>query len=238
MSDSPIRYPVPWDQVWSLWPHIARGTRRSVDEFSAAIVARMQPAPVLEGLDELPPDGRFLLAANHYERQGLWILHSASVITQAVRQRYGPGDPPVRWLATANWPPLRLGPWRIPNPGDWLLPRVAHALSCYPVSFLGSNPAYTARSIRRILKDARTLDRPIGLFPEGVAGKAGNLTEPLPGVGRLIAQLAKLGLPLVPCGIGEAGRFVVRFGPPIPPAELLAVDDPGRLAMCRIASLL
>jgi hypothetical protein len=237
MSDSPIRYPVPWDQVWSLWPHIARGTRRSVDEFSAAVAARLHPPPLIEGMSHLPASARFVLAANHYERPGLWILHSASVLTQAIRRHYGPGDPPVRWLVTANWPPIRLGPLRLPNPGDWLLPRVAHALSCYPVSFHGSDPAFTARSIRRILKDARSLDRPIGLFPEGVAGKAGQLANPLPGVDRLIAQLARLGLPVVPCGISESGRLVVRFGPPLEPAALLAASDPARLAMDRIATL-
>ncbi len=238
MSEAPIRYPVPWGPVWSLWPHVARGTRRNVDEFSASVVERMQPQPLIEGLEHLPSSGRFLLAANHYEREGLWILHSASVITQAIRRHYGEGDPPVRWLVTANWPPVRLGPLKLPNPGDWLLPRVAHALGCYPVSFHGANPAFTARSIRQILKDTRTMTRPIGLFPEGVAGKAGQLTEPLPGVDRLIAQLAKLGLPVVPCGISESGRFVIRFGPAIDPGELLAAQDAASLTMSHIASLI
>jgi hypothetical protein len=209
-----------------------------VDEFSASVVAQMAPPPLLEGLDHLPPAGRFLLAANHYEREGLWILHSASVITQAIRRHYGEGDPPVRWLVTANWPALHLGPLTLPNPGDWLLPRVAHALACYPVSFHGANPAFTARSIRSLLKDARTMTRPIGLFPEGVAGKAGQLSDPLPGVDRLVFQLARLGVPVVPCGISESGRFIVRYGPVIDPPELLAAHDPARLTMSRIASLI
>lgn len=238
MSDSPIRYAVPWEQVFSLWPHVARGTRRSVDEFSAAVVSRLDPPPLVDGLMNLPHSARFVLAANHHERPGLWILHSASVLTQAICRHYGPGDPPVRWLVTANWPPLRFGPLKLPNPGDWLLPRVAHALSCYPVSFQGANPAYTANSVRRLLKDARSMERPIGLFPEGVAGKAGRLAEPLPGVDRLLAQLARLGLPVVPCGISEAGRLVARFGPPVDPAGLLASPRPAGLVMDRIAQLL
>jgi hypothetical protein len=178
-----------------------------------------------------------VLAANHYERQGLWILHSAAVITNAIRLHYGLGDPPVRWLATANWPRLRLGPWSLPSPGDWLLPRVAHALWCYPISFHGSNPAYTARSIRQLLKDAPAMERPIGLFPEGVAGKAGRLADPLPGVDRLIARLARIGLPVVPCGISEAGRFVIRFGPAIGCGEILEASDGARLVMARIRTL-
>lgn len=237
MSDK-ISYPVPWDRVFGLTPHIANGTRENLDAFTGSIVARMDPPPEVHGLDTMPASARFLLAANHYQRKGLWILHSASALTQAIRGCYGPGDPPVRWLVTANWPPLRIGPWKFPSPGDWLLPKVAHALHCYPVSFAGANPGFTAASLRRVLRDASVVDRPIGLFPEGVAGSAGVLTDPLPGVDRLVAQLARRGLPAVPAGISENGRFIVRFGPPIPPEDLLAAPDPARLIMERIATLI
>src|SRR5690242_6156066 len=128
-----LRYPVPWGPVLSLGPHIRRGTRTSVDEFSAAIVKRIRPEPRLVDLDRLPESPRFVLAANHYQRKGLWILHTGAVLTQAIRKRYGPGDPPVRWMVTANWPPVRIGHWQFRSPGDWLLPRVANTLACYPV---------------------------------------------------------------------------------------------------------
>jgi hypothetical protein len=235
----PIQYPVPWDQVYSLWPHIANGTCRNVDDFSGKIVAKMEPPPIYEGLEHLPADPRFLLVANHYQRQGLWIIHVASAITQAIANRYGrQADPPVRWVVTANWPPLRVGSYKLPNPGDWLLPRVAHALSCYPVSFSGNDPAFTARSIKRILRDSESLDRPIGLFPEGVAGAAGRLTDPLPGVERLIALLAKRKLPAVPVGISESGRFVIRFGKLVTAAELLDSEDAARFLLGRVKELI
>lgn len=221
-----------------LTPHILHGTQESVDAFSAAVVSQMDPPPLIEGQQHLPADPRFLLVANHYQRPGLWILHSASVLTQAIRRHYGELDPPVRWIVTANWPPLRVGKWRIASPGDLLLPRVANALACYPVSFAGQNPAFTAHSLRRILREARTLPCPIGLFPEGAAGVAGRLHPPLPGVGRLIAHLAKAGLPAVPAGISEAGRFLIRFGAPVAPAELLAAPDAAALTMQRVAALL
>lgn len=235
----PIQYPVPWREVFGLTPFIARRERRDIDDFTRAIVARMTPPPLFEGLDLLPASPRFLLAANHYQRKGLWILHSAAAVTQAIVRRYGPHPAPVRWLVTANWPRVRLGPLSFPSPGDWLLPKVAHTLWCYPVSFAGSNPAYTARSLRAVLRDARPAERPIGLFPEGVAGSAGVLTDPLPGTERLIQQLARLGLPAVPCGISEAqGRFHIRFGPAVEPQELTAAPDAARLVMDRIARLI
>lgn len=237
--NGPIRYPVPWDEVFGLTPFIAHRRRRNVEEFTRSIVSRMAPPPRIDGLELLPDSPRFLLVANHYQRKGLWILHSAAVITQAIAARYGAHPAPVRWLVTANWPRVRLGPFSFRSPGDWLLPRVAHALWCYPVSFAGSNPAFTARSLRTLLKDARTTDRPIGLFPEGVAGLAGLLTDPLPGSERLIAQLALLGLPAVPCGIGESeGRFVIRFGPPVPATEVASAEDPARFVMARVGELM
>ena len=232
-----VSYPVPWDLVFGLWPHMLHRTPTSVDAFSAGIVARLQPQPLMEGLENLPRSPRFVLAANHYQRPGLWIMHAASVLTQAIRQHYGPGDPPVRWMVTANWPPLKMGPLRIPSPGDILLPRVADALACYPVSFARTNPAYTARSLRRILREAPTLERPLGLFPEGVAGVAGQLTDPIPGVDRLLARLAKHGLPVQPAAISEGqGRLIVRFGPTITCTELLAATDPAQLTMQRITA--
>jgi hypothetical protein len=240
----PIQYPVPWDQVYSLWPHIANGTRRNVDDFSGQIVAKMDPPPLYEGLENLPADPRFLLVANHYQRQGLWIIHVASAITQAIANRYGrQADPPVRWVVTANWPPVRIGSYQLPNPGDWLLPRVAHALSCYPVSFSGNNPAFTARSIKRILRDCDSvnrdgLDRPIGLFPEGVAGAAGQLTDPLPGVDRLIALLAKRQMPALPVGASESGRFVIRFGKLVTPKDLLGSEDAARFLLRQVEHLI
>jgi hypothetical protein len=233
-----VSYPIPWDLVFGLWPNMLHRTATSVDAFSAGICSRIQPEPLITGWENLPLSPRFVLAANHYQRPGLWIMHAASVLTQAIRKHYGPGDPPIRWMVTANWPPIKLGPLRFRSPGDILLPRVADALACYPVSFAGSNPAYTARSLRRILREAPHLDRPLGVFPEGVGGIAGKLSDPLPGVARLFSLLAKHGLPVQPAGISERqGRLAVRFGTGISCAEITAAPEAGQLAMQRIAQL-
>ena len=234
-----VSYPIPWRSVFNLWPNMLHRTPTSVDAFSASIVANLPLAPRITGLENLPPSARFVLAANHYQRPGLWIMHPASVLTQAIRQHYGPADPPVRWMVTANWPPIKFGPWKFRSPGDILLPRVADALACYPVSFVRSNPAYTARSLRRILREAPLLNRPLGIFPEGVAGSAGKLTDPIPGVNRLLSHLAKHGLPVQPAAIGEEqGRLLVRFGPTISCAAILEARDAAKFTMQHIAEIL
>lgn len=242
-SGRPVEYPVPWDLVAGLAPHVARGTRRHIGEFTRAIVERMRPGPRYEGLDRLPEDGRFVLAANHYQRKGLWILHTAAAITQAVVARYGgENDPPVRWVVTANWPRWRIvGNLSMASPGDWVLPKVAEVLQCYPVSFAGANPEFTARSVRRMLREARTaaLARPIGIFPEGVAGSAGRMSEPLAGVERVLVQLARCGWPVAPCGVSEHdGRLVLRFGDPVAAGEVARQGgESARAVMRRIGEL-
>ncbi|MBS1827839.1 MAG: hypothetical protein JST93_21190 [Acidobacteria bacterium] len=233
----PLQYGAPWGAIYRMWPSIASGSRYSVDVFSREVVSRMQPPPRSEGMENIPADPGFLICANHYQRKGMWILHPASAITQSIRAKRGPSEAPVRWVVTANWPKWRLGSWQVPNPGDWLLPRVAHALHCYPVSFAGANPAYTARSLRRLLQDARSLNAPIGLFPEGVGGAAGRIGEALPGVERLIQMLARQGVRVLPVGIREENRLVIRFGTMIEPGLLAEAGDAARLVMGRIADL-
>jgi 1-acyl-sn-glycerol-3-phosphate acyltransferase len=230
----PLRYAVPWDLVFGLAPHLANRTRRDIFDFTRAIVERMQPPPVHEGLEHIPATAPFVLVANHYQRKGLWILHTAAALTQAIARVRGPADPPVRWMVTANWPPWRLGSFSIPSPGDRLLPRVAEALQCYPVSFSGTNPAYTAGTLRRLLKDARVSATPIGIFPEGVAGAAGSLTKPLAGVDRVLDHLRR---PVLPCAVSENGGFVLRFGPLIPP-EAWEGQDAAQVAMAAVGALM
>lgn len=237
LSSDRLSYSVPWRLLASHGPNFAKRIPISIDDFTTAIVGRMETPPLIVGADQLPPTGRFVLAANHYQRKGLWILHAAAALTHAIRLHYGPGDPPVRWIVTANWPRIQVGPLSFPSPGDFLLPRVAEVWSCYPVSFHGTNPSYTARSLRHILRETPRSSRPLGLFPEGVLGSAGKVAGPLPGVERLLVHLANAGVPTVPAGISEAGRLVLRFGPVISPRELSGARDAGQLVMEKISEL-
>ena len=181
------------------------GTARqtSVDRFSAGFASRIQPEP---------RDLRAGASARQSAlRAGRQSLPAARALDRARRvrpdasdhRRYGPVDPPVRWIVTANWPPLRMGPWKLPSPGDWLLPRVAQALAAIPVAFAGTNPEFTARTLRRLLRDARTLDCPIGLFPEGAAGTAGRLVRLPSRRGPAAAAIGKIGLAPVPAASGK-----------------------------------
>ena len=220
---TPQSHPVPWKQVLALTRHIRDGSLAPMGRLYADIASRLVPVPEIVGEDRLPAQSRFLLVANHYQRPGLWIAYPAALIADVISRHYRIPDLPVRWLVTANWPRWRLGPWRFPSPGDWLLPRVAAATGCFSIPFAGSDPMHTARSLRRLLREVATSPCPIGLFPEGVAGQAGRPAPPLPGVDRLIRRLAGTGLPAVPVHIDEIdGRLSVSFLETVPAVDVFS----------------
>src|SRR4051812_18995594 len=53
----------------SVFPHVARATRASLDEASAALVRELSPKPLIECADLLPRNPRFVVVANHYQRK-------------------------------------------------------------------------------------------------------------------------------------------------------------------------
>ena len=71
------------------------------------------------------------------------------------------------------------------------------------------------------------MNRPIRLFPEGVAG-AGD---------RLISHLAKLGLPAVRVGVSEEDRLVIRIVAAVSVDEWRGSPVAARLLMGRIQCL-
>ncbi len=188
--------------------------------------ARRPPPP--------PSSPPFVVAANHYERRGLWIAHSTAAIAHAVAQRT-PRDTPFRWLVTANFPPLRLGPWKLPSPGDLFLPHVARALGYFSVPFAASNPARTARSLLAALREAPHCV--LGLYPEGAQAAAGSIGPPLPGMDRFFLRLAQRNLPTLPTRISDNSRqLIIDFLSPISPAQLAGNPAPASAVMDWIAN--
>jgi 1-acyl-sn-glycerol-3-phosphate acyltransferase len=230
---SELRYPVPWDLVFSLAPHIARRTQAPTAALLASLVDRMPAPPLFHGLENIPASPPFVIAANHYQRRGLWIAHSTAAIAHAVAQRT-PRETPFRWLVTANFPPLRLGPWKLPSPGDLFLPHVARALGYFCVPFAASNPARTARSLLAALRQAPRCV--LGIYPEGAQAGAASIGPPLPGMDRLFRLLAQRNLPILPARIsGNSTQFVIEFLPPVSPAQLAANPVPATTVMDLIA---
>lgn len=167
----------------------------------------------VEGLENVRPQGSFVLAMNHYDREGLRPYHCAMVISAALAQ-HRPGNPEVRWAFTSELYGRRLGPIPIPVPLiRWVFRRIARMYNMVVMprrTELVMGRAAALRHLTRALAEA-----PVGLAPE--AAGSGRLIEPPAGSGIFFAMLARRGYPVLPVGIWEDadGTLVVRFGEPL-----------------------
>ena len=226
-----FRYPFPWDLFAGLARDLPAG-RRSLAREAAEMTGRMNPPPVVQGVDEIPSAGAMMVAVNHYQRRGLWIAWTASAVTAAVAARRG-GDPPIRWLVTGG---LRWRQWEgkggeVPLMRQ-LLRRVAdvYGMTALPLSGSGRRAA-ALRAWLRFSEQGEVL----GVFPEGLAGRHAALGRPEEGFDALARWLAAHAIPIVPCGVTEVeGRLRVCFGSRV---YLTTEDAPGERVMEAIAAL-
>ena len=189
------------------------GRRRSFTRDSQLVLdANREYARRIEGLDNVPKEGSFILVMNHYGRRGLRPYHCAMVVTTAVAS-VRPGLPEIRWAFTSEYLGRHVGPVPIPLwLIRWTFRRVARVYDFVVIPRREELVMGRAAALRRF---ARTVAHgPIGLTPEGLRG-TGPLVEPPPGNGLFLASLSRSGIPLLPVGLWEEGdALVARFGAP------------------------
>jgi hypothetical protein len=196
----------------------------------------MAPPPLVEGVQSIGARGALVIAANHYQRRGLWIGWPGAVITQAVAEAR-PGPWPVHWLVTGG---LRFGQtWgrgaEIPGAAR-ILRRVArtYRMGALPLGGVVSR----ASALREWLGWAEK-GEVLGMFPEGLAGNSKGIRTPEAGFDSLCRILSRRNVPLLPTAIFECqDRLHVSFAPTtIGPEELARIDAAERV-MRSIAELL
>lgn len=221
------RYPFPWDLFFALTRDLPGGGR-SLGADSALMVSRIEPAPVVRDIQHAPATGPLMLAANHYQRRGLWIGWPGAVITYAMTGHRG-ADPAVHWLVTGS---LRLFQWRGSGPevpGSALIFRRVAGLYGMTALPLAAGPGRT-RALLHWIRSAES-GGTLGVFPEGLRGRSDGLGPPDPGFAELARVIGRKGIPIVPVGIFETdGVLQIRFGP--------RVEGGGESVMRGIASLL
>jgi len=156
------------------------------------------------GLENLPGQGSFLLAANHASHLDPFLIGS-----QVQRQ--------IAFFARKTL-------WTPGFPSWWL-----DTVGTIPVDRDGGQALSAIKRVLRVLKE----DRGLILFPEGTRSPDGNLQVAKPGVGMIACSTQVPVVPVRIFHSFEAfgkGRGVrlgtpvsVVFGPPMPPA---AYDDP------------
>lgn len=189
------------------------GRRRSFTRDSQLVLdANRGYARRIEGLDNVPGAGSFIVVMNHYGRRGLRPYHCAMVVTTAVAS-VRPGLAEIRWAFTSEYLGRHVGPVPIPLwLIRWTFRRVARMYDFVVIPRREELVVGRAAALRRF---AKALSHgPIGLTPEGLRG-TGPLVEPPPGNGLFLASLGRQGFSLLPVGVWEDDdTLVVRFGAP------------------------
>ena len=187
----------------------------------------------VEGLEQVPVQGPFVLTMNHYNRRGLRPYHCAMVINTAIAQRR-PLDPYVAWVITSELVGQRLGPLPLPvRLTRWAVNRVAAVYGFLLMPPADSPAAARASAVRRALRLARR--HPVGVAPEGRG--TGVLGPPPRGAGLLLLAMAADGPPVLPVAPWEERETLhVCFGEPYAlsaPASLPR-EDQDRLASQKV----
>jgi 1-acyl-sn-glycerol-3-phosphate acyltransferase len=211
VDPSPPNYKFPRLPLVRFGLDILLGRRRSLLEDSQRVMAANPYRRQVQGLENVPAEGPFVLVSNHHTRRGLQVYHCAMFITTVIAERR-PLSPGTRWVITSEWYGYRIGP--IPIPVwllRWVFKRVAKIYELVVMPRQASLAMGRAAVLRHIARIAQS--EPIGLMPE--AGGSGILREPLEGSGLFLQALSQRGLPLVPTGVWEEDdTLIVRFGEP------------------------
>ncbi len=192
-------------------PFLLRQRRSFAGDGKAVMAANPYPRR-LEGLENVPRAGPFILVMNHYNRPGLRPQICGFIISATIAD-LRPREPEIAWVFAEElerfiYAPLPVPAWLM----RWMFRRLAQMYGLVAMPRQWRRPMERAVALRRLLQILAT--RPIGLTPE--AAGPGILQKPPPGTGLLLSRLAEPGYPLLPVGIYEEadGTLVIKFGPP------------------------
>lgn len=160
-----------------------------------------------------------MVVGNHYERKGLWVAWGALLVTDAIHKQRPDLAGSFHWLATSEWPLVRLQDKVISNPFySWAFQQAARTYGLILLSADSGKKGRRASAILQVLSHLQlrlSAESPtaIGVFPEGRTGTG--LIKPPYGAGSFLTLLNRIGVPILPVGLAETnGTLSARFGEP------------------------
>lgn len=234
-----IRASQPWHQpryefprlplVFEFGRDLLLGRRRSFARDGQRIMAANPYPRQVEGLENVPQEGSFILVMNHYNRRGLRPYHCAFAVS-AILSQHRPAQPEVCWAFTSELEGQRLGPLPIPvSLTRWVMRRVGRVYNLVVLPRQEARVMGRAAALRRLVQ---ALSRAaVGLTPEGAG--SGRLIEPPRGSGLFLSALGSGRVPFLPLALWEEGAtLMIRFGQPfhLSLPKTLSREEQDRLA--------
>jgi 1-acyl-sn-glycerol-3-phosphate acyltransferase len=206
-------YRVPLPTLISISVSVLLGRRRSFvrDAISTMRANHNRPRRV-EGIDNVPRQGPFIVVMNHLSRRGLRPFTCGMALAEAVAS-VRPNAAEIHWAFTSEYVDLRIGPVTIPvRLLRWIFGRVARIYGLVTIARREPLVMGRATALRQLAR--LVAHEPIGLTPEGLESN-GVLIRPQPGTGLFLASVEGHRAPLLPVGLSEDGdTLVVRIGAP------------------------
>ena len=184
---------------------------RSFKTDSSREIDHLRPHMQVIGQENIPADGPCLITVNHYSRPGFWGWWLAMAVSTAVPVE-------IHWVVTREltYPGQKRGLVLRPltRMGIQVISRVYNFTAMPAMPPAPEDAVERALAVRKLFGYIRKVDKPVvGLAPEGMDFPGGILGWPPPGSGRVIEQLAGMGLTITPIGAYEEnGTFCLRFG--------------------------
>lgn len=193
--------------------HMLLGRRRPYSRDAEELLGRAAVPPLIRGEEQIPASGALVIAANHYQRRGLWVGWGTLLASIAATRRRGQE---VRWVMAGEFRGRLVGPIPWPAPGlRWIFGRIAATSGHILMPTADDMSHGRARAVREMLRTLRE-GGAVGLLPEGRNTPGSVLCQPEPEVGRLLLELGRRGARVAPVGLYEEdGALVVAFGPPV-----------------------
>ena len=187
------------------------GHKRSLHTDAIRLTAKIIPPVIVEGVENIPTSGGYLIVVNHYVRAGYNTAWNALALAAVIPEE-------IAYIMSEAW--AFTG-----NPSGFLLRplmrsflasinRVYGFLSMPSMVKGLSTPLSRAAAVRRVIQFVRTHPNAIiGLAPEGQDSPLDGVGLAPAGGGKFMLQLNRMGLPLLPVTVAEnSGQLIVKFG--------------------------
>jgi hypothetical protein len=204
-------YPPDYQLASRLVLSILFSRKRSFRLEASNWIKKLKPPLKIQGKENIPLNGPFLLVINHYYRpkyKAWWSVLAASALI--------PVD--IHWVMAAAWtfPKNPMGSY-LESISRLIFKRAANVYGFFvmpPMPPRAWELEARALAVHRILSYVKkNSNTAIGVAPEGGDSLSGTLEMPAPGSGRFLLHLAKAGLVIHPLGIYEAdGVLNLNFG--------------------------